>query len=902
MDRPRDSRARPASGGTPRSWPNRAELLPAIAAALTAPNDDALATALAPLVRIGPFVAAALLELERHRPILRRLAALGPPAALPHEETWPLSGESLVARAVRTTAVQVAVPGLCGRHPPPSTQVAAPLTAGGAVVGVLLVATGDDRQLSPAAITALESVVPLYSLAVEHHRLRRELEREHRRARFLLDVGQAFAASLDVEQVLQGVAAEAVQVLGDWCIIYLVDRATGLLEVRTVYHPDAARAETVRRVFRNRPLRLGEGVAGQVVLDRTPRLFAPFDEAAIAALARRDDPEYQAELRRVRVWACLPLIARDQAIGALVVARTRDDPFSDSDLALAAAFADRAALSIDNAYLFAAAERRARDADFLAETAALAASAADPHDLLERLAKQAIQALGDGCGIFLTARGRRWLPAAVVVHRNPDYQERLRRVLLNRLIQDEGPVIRRLLSGELIVINGHDELLASARNPAARQFFAAFGVQALLAIGLGTKAEPLGVMVCVRHEPPGYTAEDARLARLLAERTTAALTNALLHAQVAAERQRLAAVIDQLPEGVMIAAAPDGQLILSNRAADELLGRSPGDGPEAPAHVRILSAEGLPVPESELPLVRALRGETLHGEELWVERADGRRVPILVNAAPVLGGNHGVEQAVVVFQDITAIKDAERRKDEWLSAASHELRTPITSLLGFAQLLERQLRRASGPIPREELLEPAAVIQRQARRLRELVNDLLDVSRIQAGRLELQRRPVDLVALLRSVVSRLVDLTPEFGARLLLDIPDAPVVGTWDPERLDQVFTNLIANALKYDPSGQPVRVVARTGEQQVTVQVVDAGIGIPAADVPTLFQPFVRARNAVAHGMGGIGLGLYIARDIVARHGGQIALESVEGKGTTVTVTLPLTGGPSPPPEQARA
>ncbi len=891
------------SGGNRHSRPFRPDALQAVAAALAASHEregDALTAALDALLRTGPFAAVALLELDETRGLLRPVGAIGPSHTLPSEGGWSLAGTSPAARAAREGAVQVSPARACVEDRAEVTQVAVPLRAGDTVTGVLLVHVADTVPPTEVTLATLQAVAPLLALALDNHRLHRQVERERQRARFLLDVGRAFAASLDIEQVLQGVAAEAVQVLADWCVIYLLDRTTQLLEMRLVYHPDAARAAIVRRVFRDHPLRVGEGVAGQVVLDRTPRLFAPFDEAAIAALALRDDPAYQAELRRVRTWACLPLVARDQAIGALVVARTRDEPFTDADLALAAAFADRAALSIDNAYLFAAAERRAREADFLAETAALAASLVEPHALLERLARQALQMLGDGCGVFLTARGRRWLPAVTIVHRDPQREDRLRRLFLSRPMQEEGPVIRRLLSGELIVVNGREELMANARTPAARQFFADFGVHALIAIGLGTKEEPLGVMVCVRHAPPGYSAEDARLARLLADRITAALTNALLHAQMAAERQRLAAVIEQLPEGVLIAAAPDGRLILSNRAADELLGRAP-DAPAATLRdVRILTADGQPVPDGELPLTRALRGETVHGEELWVERADGRRVPILVNAAPVLDSSQGVEQAVVVFQDITAIKEAERRKDEWLAAASHELRTPVTSLLGFAQLLERQLRRASGPLRPEELSEPAAVIQRQARRLRELVNDLLDVSRIQAGRLELQPRPVDLVALLRAVVNRVREMTPSAGERLHLSAPEVPVVGTWDPERLDQVFTNLVANALKYDPSGQPVHVVVRADDKQATVQVIDAGIGIPAADLPLLCQPFARARNAVAHGMGGIGLGLYIARDIVARHGGSIHLESEEGRGTTVTVTLPRDEGARRPALQA--
>jgi PAS domain S-box-containing protein len=364
----------------------------------------------------------------------------------------------------------------------------------------------------------------------------------------------------------------------------------------------------------------------------------------------------------------------------------------------------------------------------------------------------------------------------------------------------------------------------------------------------------------------------------------------VLHAEIAAERSRLAALIDHLPEGVVIAAAPDGRLALSNQAAAALLGRAVAGetvGQYVPAYALTL-ADGSPFPQEQLPLVRALQGETVHGIEVWAGLPDGQRRPLLVSAAPLHEADGRIVDAVAVFQDIAEIKEAQRRKDEWLAIASHELRTPVTSLRGFAQFLVRQQRR--GELLNDNTLRDGLeTINRQADRLAELVHDLVDISRIQRGRVELRRRAFDLNDLIRVTVVRLADADPDAGTRLRLDLPAESLHGVWDYDRIDQALTNLISNALKYDPGGAHILIRAGREGDNAFVSVHDSGIGVPALDMERLFQPFSRATNAFSHGAGGIGLGLYISRDIIERHGGHVTVESKEGAGSTFGFTLPL-------------
>ena len=233
-------------------------------------------------------------------------------------------------------------------------------------------------------------------------------------------------------------------------------------------------------------------------------------------------------------------------------------------------------------------------------------------------------------------------------------------------------------------------------------------------------------------------------------------------------------------------------------------------------------------------------------------------------------------------QLISQLKDAMRARTEFVSIATHELKTPTTVLKGYAQAL---LRRAVplGDSDRRVLV----AINDQANRLVDLVNRLLDVSRIQAGRLELRPEEFDLVALGGEVLERFALIAAD-GARLKLEAVEPGLAGCWDRSHIDQVLTNLVSNALKYSPQGGEVVVRVRREKGEVLVSVTDGGIGIPLEQQSRIFQPFQRGDNARKLKIEGAGLGLHIAREIVEQHGGRMWFESAVGKGSTFYFTLP--------------
>jgi len=229
-------------------------------------------------------------------------------------------------------------------------------------------------------------------------------------------------------------------------------------------------------------------------------------------------------------------------------------------------------------------------------------------------------------------------------------------------------------------------------------------------------------------------------------------------------------------------------------------------------------------------------------------------------------------------------------RDAFLASISHDLRSPLTTISGMVQLLQRQLSRDTGPAA-ERMLPGLRTVQQATTQLAGMVSELVDLSQLQSGRqLELHREPVDLTALLTRCVQHAQRATTDH--RWLWTPPSGQVIGTWDAARLERVVANLLGNALKYSPNGGAITVALslrrRTGRACAEFSVTDEGLGIPAADLPHIFERFYRGSNVTGQ-IGGSGIGLAGARQIVEHHGGELTATSTEGHGSTFTVRLPL-------------
>jgi signal transduction histidine kinase len=261
--------------------------------------------------------------------------------------------------------------------------------------------------------------------------------------------------------------------------------------------------------------------------------------------------------------------------------------------------------------------------------------------------------------------------------------------------------------------------------------------------------------------------------------------------------------------------------------------------------------------------------------DIFTERAERIAAGLAAQTAIALDNAHLFRQA----------QAAARLRDQFLSIASHELKTPLTTLLGYVQLLERRTAR-DGILPARDQ-HALGVVVAQATRLNKLIATLLDISRIDQGQLQLNRTLVDMAGLVWRVVA---DIQPAMERHTLIyDLPREPIVINGDELRLEQVLHNLIDNAVKYSPKGGTITLSITQTDHNACLTITDQGMGIPAQALPVLFQRFYRADNVDDQHISGVGIGLYIVNEIVALHGGSINVESVEQHGSTFTICLPL-------------
>ena len=341
-----------------------------------------------------------------------------------------------------------------------------------------------------------------------------------------------------------------------------------------------------------------------------------------------------------------------------------------------------------------------------------------------------------------------------------------------------------------------------------------------------------------------------------------------------AERAALAVILAGIGDAVLVidgAGAP----VRANAAYARMFGGA--DTPFAPE-----DAQGRPLPPAETPRARAARGETF-SLDFSLTATDGSRRWFEANGQPL--HEHGAAHAVVVIRDITLSAQHRRLQDEFLSLASHELRTPLTSVQGYLDLLLTRVQHTSDD---ERTRRYATQAQGQARRLVALVRDLTDVARLQSGKLTLDLASLDLAALAAGVVETARDLPP--GHTIRLDAPTEPVRVRGDAGRLEQVMFNLLTNAFAHARGAAPIDVRLRQEDGEAALAVRDYGGGIAADQLPHLVSRFYQVARPDRPSQGGLGLGLFICQELVAAHGGRIAVASMEGEGTTFTVWLPLT------------
>ncbi len=423
-------------------------------------------------------------------------------------------------------------------------------------------------------------------------------------------------------------------------------------------------------------------------------------------------------------------------------------------------------------------------------------------------------------------------------------------------------------------------------------------MKTLLGAPIRHQSEPVGnIFLTEKEGGQEFSKEDEDLLVMFASQAAVAIVNAVRHReeqqardQVETERRRLAALVESSPVGVLVVDAKTRTFASVNKEAERILGVSPEPGSTLVRYHQVAiyrKTDGEKYESHERPLARALdRGEVVRAEEILFDLPDGRKVTTLVNATPIYSDDGEIVSAVAVVQDMTPLQEVERLRRDFLAMVSHELRTPLTMIKGCTGIVLN----SSTPPTNSEMLQYFRMIDGQSDHLRDLINNLLDMTQIEVGALSVTLEPSNVEEIVGEARMAFIRQGHQNPVELELS-PNLPQIAA-DRKRVVQVLNNLLSNASKYSGTTSTIRVAASRDEFYVAFSVTDEGSGIPADQLSSLFEKFSRINDGGRErSIAGEGLGLAICKGIVEAHGGRIRAESSgEGQGTRVTFTIPET------------
>ncbi|PDW02152.1 GAF domain-containing sensor histidine kinase [Candidatus Viridilinea mediisalina] len=648
-------------------------------------------------------------------------------------------------------------------------------------------------------------------------------------------------------------------------------------------------------------LRAGEGIAG-LALQRvesqimsttlgyreTAALISPINETLFQHLNE--------QLPRQVTVAAMPLRVGPETIGVLELINLGTPeihppwrPLEQADIPVLQTFANLAASAIKNAQLYDAAQRSARRLKAFDAVVTAISTATDLNDLVQSVLAVVLELVSDASGALLLLDPL-YDRLSLAAHRSlpPGGPE-----TLAQLVVTEAPCAEVIHYGQPM-----QRLLLEERGEGV---FLKAGMVECSYLPLLAGGTVAGVLALYGASGLNSRA-DKDLLMPICNQVGFAIANVRLYADSTSERRKLNTVVTSIAEGVLLCDA-HGRLTLANEAALRLLRLDslPFEQPltAMPDFYRMRDLDGRPLTLEQLPFTRALAGEIFQDYRLILRGSSGDETVMSFSGAPARSDDDLIEGAVVVFRDITANQKLERAKDEFLAVAAHELRSPLAAVRSYADLLLRREQQRDEGDSRD--LHGLTILTQQVSHMLRMVDNLLDVSRIDAGQLDLQMQQINLVHLANQVLDQ---QRPAAGNRTLqIEASNDELLVTCDTLRIRQVLTNLISNAIKYSPNEGIItvrlnRITESLTENQppsssaVVVSVSDEGGGITPDQQARLFQRYYRARNRKAEGLG---LGLYLSRQFVQMHGGTIWVESAEGSGSTFAFSLPLSSDDVP-------
>ncbi|HEX2914379.1 MAG TPA: GAF domain-containing protein [Chloroflexia bacterium] len=745
----------------------------------------------------------------------------------------------------------------------------------------------------------MQRLLHFFGVALTNARRYAQSERRNRQLRAIGANTFDFISSPDLPYILE----------------LIVRRAMSLLKTNSAafYMVDAARQEVectvevgANQAFAGIRLKFGEGVAGLVATTGKPVIVEDYNRWPHRAAVFSNSNEYHAVLG-------VPVFWKDEIIGTIgVVNHTPGRLFSAEDVDILSLFAAQAAAAIANSRLLDSTLRSKRELETLYSAAALVNTNLELHALCIAFVN-----------VLQTKFGYRYV---FIYIKDDDDKLQLKAQygyerVLETLGENRGVTGRAIKTGQTQLVQNvlidpdylnFDDRVRSGLYVPVRE-----GVEIVGLIGVESANSQL-------------TDADKRMLETLGSNLGIAIKNARLFEKVASQAEQLRirneeleAVIAGLNEGLMIIRKAGGDYqIQLNPEGQRLLGWSnaspsqsdlrdnsnykiyfPVYNSKVSSRASIIPNAGNIVAARERPMYRVMKGERFSDYELLVEGPDGIQRYLSYSGAPLYDEQGQVIQGVLVFHDVSALREAEQMKDSFLSLVSHDLRAPLATITGYADQALISFEEPNTP-DKAIAFRSLEVIKRHSERLTRLVTDLLDMARLESGRLQMEIQPFNMILLISEMSYHLSETLPELAGMspdpekperpyLRLELDRSLPYVLLDQQRFEQVFTNLLSNAVKYSNKGGEILVKAgldpnNPGLARLTVS--DHGIGIPPEKIPQLFDRFFRSEQARKGGYIGTGLGLYICRLMVEAMNGQIWANS-EGpdQGTTFHVTLPL-------------
>ena len=750
--------------------------------------------------------------------------------------------------------------------------IAVPLLVGSRLVGAIAAVHSDPaRKLGEADLRLLNLFAAQAAIAIENARLYAAERERATEQQALLDTLADLSSQLELSQVLKAV----------------LERATMLLDVtggELAIYEESTR-ELVILASHNLPvsavgsrMRLGEGAMGRVAETQEPLIIPRYQE-----WEGRSDQYTESTIQSVMA---APLLIGNRLVGA--IASVHADPtrhFGERELRRLTMFAPQAAIAIENARLFTAAQQRAREQEALLASLTDLVGELELAKVLEGVLGRAVSLLGVTGGELATwDESSRELVVMASLNMGTN-------AIGARMAMGEGAMGRVAETHQPLIIPRYQDWAGRSEQ------YTQSTVQSVMVAPLLIGNRLVGAIASVHSDPDRvFGPQDLRLLQLFAPQAAIAIENARLFA---AAQRYFEALVRNNPVAI-VNLDLDHNITSCNPAFEALFGY-------AEAEVMGRNLDELLTTEATLEEARAYTQEAVAGRKATGtgrRRArDGRLVDVEIYSIPVLVGGERVGM-MALYHDISELlkarhdaETANAAKSQFLASMSHELRTPLNAIIGYSEMLEEEASELghAGFVPDLQKIRAAG------RHLLALINDVLDLSKIEAGKLELSIESFDLRAAIEDVATTIQPLVDKNDNRLLLDTPEPLGTIRSDLTRVRQVLLNLLSNACKFTERGTITLGVERR-DGQVIFRVRDSGIGMTPEQLGRVFEAFAQAEASTSRKYGGTGLGLAITRRFCELLGGDVTAASEPGRGSTFTVRLPVDlSEPIPPPDRAQ-